>query len=343
TLAELANSAGYATALVGKWHLGFSDDTRPNVQGFDYFFGHHAGCIDFYSHMFYWQSPHHHDLYRNLTEIHEEGAYFTYLIAREATRFIHDNKDGPFLLYVPFNAPHYPLQAPERFRNMYAHLPEKRRDYAPLVGAMDEAIGVVMNCLATHGLKDNTLVFFMSDNGISIEVRNNYGGGNSGGFRGYKGSLFEGGIRMPGIVSWPAQLPKGQTRDQIAIAMDVFPTVAAAINAPLPKDRVIDGVNWLPMLKDANAPTRETLFWAFRGQNAIRHGKWKLVQHGLTDLGKAKRAAAKGDDAVFLADIEADPAETTNLRAKHPDVANDLLAKHKTWQTSIEEDLKSRQ
>ncbi len=337
TIAELAKSRGYASALIGKWHLGFTRETQPNAQGFDYFFGHHAGCIDYFSHTFYWaaNAPHHHDLYRNREEVHEEGAYMTHLITREATRFIDDHRDEPFLLYVPYNAPHYPTHAPERYLDMYRHLPRKRQLYAALVAPMDESIGRIMDRLRRRDLIESTLVFFMSDNGASVESRNNGGGGSNGPFRDNKFSLFEGGIRMPAIVSWPGTLPQGETRDQLTMAIDVFATVAEAIGAEPPPDRTIDGESWMPLLEDPNAPGHETLFWAWNKQHAVRQGKWKVVRNALITLGMSKRTRAQGDDAIFLADLEADPGEATNLRKQHPEVAEKLLKLHDDWRADI--------
>jgi len=337
TIAELAKTRNYATAVIGKWHLGFSHDTQPNAQGFDYFFGHHAGCIDYFSHTFYWnpRAPHHHDLYRNREEVHEEGQYMTHLITREATRFIDDHKDEPFLLYVPYNAPHYPTHAPERYLDMYRHLPRQRQLYASLVAPMDESIAKIVGRLRHHKLIEGTVVFFMSDNGASVETRNNGGGGSNGPFRENKFSLFEGGIRMPGIVSWPGTLPAGETRDQLAMAIDVFPTVAEVIGAEIPEGYVIDGRSWMPLLEDAAAPGHETLFWAWNKQHAVRQGKWKLVRNGMITPGMSKRNRATGENAVFLADLEADPGETTNLLKKHPDIAKKLLDLHDAWRAAV--------
>jgi len=363
TIAELARTRGYATALIGKWHLGFTPQTDPNAQGFDVFFGHHAGCIDYYSHWFYWQDPPHHDLYRNRDEIHEEGRYMTDLIVREAAEFIDRQKGSPFLLYIPFNAPHYPTQAPERLRKMYAGLPAPRNQYAPLVAGLDEAIGTIMSRLRDAGLERDTLVFFASDNGASVEARNNYGGGSNGPYRGYKFSLYEGGIRMPAIISRPGTLPAGETRDQLVMATDLFPTIAEAIGANPPADRKIDGRSWMPLLKDRNAPGHETLFWMQGGQKAVRHGKWKLVVNGQEDRpgpppagqpearpGGARRRAAGRQDTqekppaaaaddkegtVFLADIEADPGEKKNLCQEHPDIVAKLTRLHDEWRKDL--------
>lgn len=333
TIAELAKTRGYATGCIGKWHLGFSQDTQPNAQGFDYFFGHHAGCIDYFSHTFYWEAsaPPHHDLYRNRVEVHEEGQYMTYLITREATRFIDDHRDEPFLLYVPYNAPHYPTQAPERYLDRYAHLPRERRLYAALVVAMDESIGRIMERLGRYGLTDRTLVFFASDNGASRETRSNGGGGSSGPFREGKFSLFEGGIHMPAVLSWPGTVPCGETRDQLVMAIDLFPTIAEIIDADLPAGRDIDGRSWGPLLKDRRSAGHETLYWVSAKQIAIRQGRWKLVRNGLLTPGMSRLDTASGEDEIFLADLDADPSEKINLRRQHPDLVEQLLALHAKW------------
>jgi arylsulfatase A-like enzyme len=337
TIAEIAKMRNYATGAVGKWHLGFSHETQPNAQGFDFFFGHHAGCIDYFSHTFYWNSraPNHHDLFRNRQEVFEEGQYFTHLITREARQFIDTHKEEPFLLYVPYNAPHYPMHAPRPYVDRYAHLPKQRRLYAALVAAMDESIGQVVDQLRHHGLVEDTLVFFMSDNGISVETRANGGGGSSGPFRDHKFSLFEGGIRMPGIVSWPGRVPAGQTRDQLVIACDVLPTVAEVIGATLPADHKIDGRRWVELLADAEVAGHETLYWAWNKQKAVRQGKWKMTCNAMITMGMSRRTRAGGEDAVFLADIEADPGETVNLAKRHPDVVEKLLKQHEAWSVEV--------
>ncbi len=335
TLGEVARSQGYATALIGKWHLGHKPGHLPNDQGFDFFFGHHAGCIDYFSHTFYWnaRAPHHHDLYRNRVEIHEEGQYFTHLIAREATRFIDDHHAEPFLLYVPFNAPHYPTHAPKRYLDMYRHLPRERQLYAGLVAPMDEAIGHVMRRLDRYQLRSRTAVFFMSDNGPSVESRANFGGGSAGPHREYKFSLFEGGIRMPGIVAWPGQMPAGETRDQLACAIDVLPTVAAMIGAKLPDDHVVDGRSWVPLLRDASEPGHDALFWEWNKQAAVRRGKWKLVRNGIIMPERGVQKRAEGPDTLFLSDLERDAGESRNLRTTHPDIVERLLAMHEEWRS----------
>lgn len=337
TIAELAKTRGYATALIGKWHLGYSHDTQPNAQGFDYFFGHHAGCIDYYTHIFSWQKPDRHDLFRNREEIYEDGQYMTDLIAREAGKFIDEHRDKPFLMYVAFNAPHYPMQAPERLRAMYANLPKQRADYAPLVAGLDEAIGKIMDRLRQNKLDRDTLVFFASDNGASIEARAGGGGGNNGPYRGFKFSLFDGGIHMPGIVSWPAVLPKNETRGQLSIAMDIIPTIAEAIGAALPKDRTIDGKSWMPLLKDPKAAGHESLCWSSGKQDAVRYGSWKLVRNGREEATASQPDSSDKAADVVLSDLQADPGEKTNVALQHPDLVKKMIAMHDQWKASVSE------
>lgn len=339
TVAECAKSAGYATGLVGKWHLGSDHATQANAQGFDYFYGYHA-CIDYWSHFFYYDAnaPHYHDLYRNREEVHEDGVFFTDLLVREALAFIDDHKDKPFLLYVPFHETHYPMHAPRRFAERYLNLAPERREYAALVASLDEAIGRIMRGLGHHNLVENTVVIFSSDNGPSAEIRASGSGGSTGPHRGNKFSLLEGGIRMPAIVSWPGHLPQNETRDQLSMATDVLPTVAEAIGARLPADRKVDGASWLPLLKNKTAPGHEILFWEWNKQHAVRQGQWKVMRNVIVTHPMGKQERMQGDDFVFLVDLEADPGETKNLYKQHREIADRLLEQHDAWHREVFKD-----
>ncbi|MDP6721930.1 MAG: sulfatase-like hydrolase/transferase, partial [Pirellulaceae bacterium] len=220
TIAEMLKSAGYATGHIGKWHLGYIKPTMPNGQGFDYSFGHMGGCIDNYSHFFYWSGPNRHDLWRNGEEVWHDREFFPDLMVREACQFIESNKDGPFFLYWPINTPHYPLQGTDKWRKKYADLDAPRRMYAAFVSTTDEKIGELLAKVEELGLTDDTIVVFQSDHGHSMEVRTFGGGGNAGPYRGAKFSLFEGGIRVPAMISWPGHLPQGEVRDQMAVSVD---------------------------------------------------------------------------------------------------------------------------
>lgn len=338
TIAELAREKGYATAVFGKWHLGSTFDTQPNAQGFDLFLGHHASCIDSYSHMYYASEPWYHDLYRNREEIFEDGVHMTDLITRETLRFIDEHRDGRFLIYAAYNTPHYPMVSPGRFMKQYAHLPRPRQCWAALASCLDESVGRIMNRIEERGLTNDTLVFFASDNGAPNASLRGEGGGSNAPYREYKRSLFDGGIRVPGIVSWPGTIPAAETRDQPAIGMDIFATIADAIQAPLPKDRVIDGRSWLAFLKDPARPGQERLFFEWDGQLAVREGRWKLVENGLIDMEKSRSNRATGPDQVFLADVQEDPSERVNVRSRHPDIADRLLRLAHDWQASVASD-----
>jgi arylsulfatase A-like enzyme len=185
TIAEMMKSAGYVTGHVGKWHLGYTPDTMPNAQGYDSSFGHMGGCIDNYSHFFYWSGPNRHDLWRNGKETWHDGEFFGDLMVDECKKFIDKNKRKPFFLYWAINMPHYPLQGKEKWRKKYQHLDAPRRMYAAFISTMDEMVGHVVKHLDESGLRDNTLIIYLSDHGHSVEQRTFSGGGSSGDFRGH--------------------------------------------------------------------------------------------------------------------------------------------------------------
>src|SRR5690242_3070057 len=174
TIASLVKPAGYSTGIFGKWHLGDTPDTVPNAHGFDRYTGFHAGCIDYYSHRYYWGEPrtvNFHDLWRDRTEVFEDGQYSTELFARDAAQFIRDNRANPFFLYVPFNGVHYPMHAPRKYVERFPGLDPERQMYAAMLAAVDDGVGEVMRTLRELRLVDNTLVFFSADNGATTEAR----------------------------------------------------------------------------------------------------------------------------------------------------------------------------
>ena len=207
TIAEVCKRQGYATAVFGKWHLGTAKESCPLGQGFDEYLCHHYGCISFYTHIFSWDrrlGPVH-DLWRNGEEIHEDGTYMTDIITREALRCIGEHRAELFFLYLPYNAPHYPMEAPKEYLDLYEGLGTNRRPYAAMVTCVDDSIGQIVAKVKELGLLDDTLFLFASDNGPSNEVRTKVKKdgpqpGSSGPFRGSKFSLLEGGIRLPFIA-----------------------------------------------------------------------------------------------------------------------------------------------
>lgn len=332
TIAEMLRGAGYATALFGKWHLGELPEMSPRAQGFDEFFGHKKGCIDNYSHFFYWSGPNRHDLWRGDEEHWEDGRFFPGLVVREAARFIEAHRDKPFFLYLPFNMPHYPLQGMERFREMYRDMDEPRKAYAAFVSTLDEKIGEVLQALDTNGLRENTIVIFLSDHGHSVEERNNFGGGNAGPFRGHKFTLWEGGVRVPCIVSWPGQFPEGEVREQFATSMDWLPTIAHYCGVD-PPERQIDGRPIAALIESGDASSPHNVWhWQLAKQWAVREGKWKLVVNGPESTVNGTLIPSA---EVFLSDLEADPGESRNLATAHAEIVQRLTALHEEWAASV--------
>jgi arylsulfatase A-like enzyme len=345
TLATALADQGYRTAMVGKWHLGLAPGSRPHDHGFQHWFGFLAGCIDYYSHIFYWgmnqggpgNDPTH-DLWQDGREVWHNGRYFTELMAEQAVAWIRQAaaKQAPFFLYVPWNAPHYPMHAPQAYLDRFPHLPPDRRIMAAMLSTLDDGVGQIVAELERQGIFENTCLFFQSDNGPSRESRNwldgrtdPYYGGSAGGLKGHKFSLFEGGIRMPALICWPQRIPAGQVCHEVGAAMDIFPTFLHAAGGD-PTRYELDGLDVMPMLvRGAPTPHRE-LFWEMDGQTAIRRGKWKLVLNGRLVEG------SEPADAVHLADLESDMGEQHNLKEEHPALVAELKEAAEHWRAGIE-------
>lgn len=337
TMAEMMKSGGYATGHVGKWHIGYTPETMPNGQGFDYSFGHMGGCIDNYSHFFYWHGPNRHDLWENGKEIWSDGSYFPDMMEEKAEAFIESHQDEPFFLFYAINMPHYPLQPTARWREHYKDLPMPRRDYAAFVSTIDERIGKLTSKLETLGLRENTIIIFQSDHGHSTEVRTFGGGGDAGPFRGAKFSLFEGGIRVPAIISWPGGIPQNENRNQMAFNVDWFPTVAEYCGIEHPD---VEGKSLVDIIKDNGQSTaHEGFVWKNGVSWAVRSGDWKLI-------GYPKDTSEKGqldpdDDLLFLVNLAEDSTEMTNLAASYPHKVEELKAQYLKWPYADEEDIPS--
>ena len=346
TLAAALKPLGYQTSLFGKWHLGLAAGSRPEDHGFDEWFGFMAGCVDYYSHIFYWGmnvpgpgiNPTH-DLWHNGRETWDHnGQYLTDLITEKAVQHIRGaaRSGQPFFTYVAYNAPHYPMHAPRKYMDRFAHLPWDRQVMAAMISAVDDGMGEIVAELERQGVRDNTLIFFMSDNGPSRETRNwldgrldPYYGGTTGQLKGHKFSLFEGGIRVPAILSWPAQVPAGQVIDQPGAAMDVFPTCVAAAGGDVSAYEM-DGANLLPAHAGGEPMPARDLFWEMDQQTAIRRGPWKLVLNGQLVEG------APPEDAVHLANLDEDMAERRNLSGAHPALVAELTDAALAWRERIE-------
>jgi len=332
TMAETLKAAGYATAQIGKWHLGHGEGKVPNEQGFDHWFGHLSGCIDNYSHFFYWNGPHRHDLWRNGRRVQAAGSFFPDLMVEEAERFIQANKDRPFFIYFALNCPHYPYQGDPKWLEHYKDTPYPRKLYAAFVSTLDERIEKLLEIVDGAGLRGDTIIVFQADHGHSTEQRAHYGGGSAGPYRGAKFSLFEGGIRVPAVISWPGHLPEGETRDQLAHGCDWLPTIAQLCGAGL-LEPDIDGKSLVDVIMSKDSPTpHKVVHWQTGGQWAVREGDWKLI-------GNPNDTSNKGtlgkDDKLFLANLADDETEMTNMAAQHPDQVKRLKRLHDEWKTTL--------
>lgn len=344
TTATLLKQAGYRTALIGKWHLGETPDTLPNAHGFDYFYGFLPGCVDFYSHRYYWGERgagqvNFHSLFRDRQEIFEDGEYLTTRISEEACSFIRRAAGEPFFLTVTYNAPHYPMHAPQRYLDRFPHIVDpERRVYAAMIAAVDDGVGDIRRALRQAGQLENTLFIFLADNGATTESRAGLDqkpatAGSNEPYRGYKFSLFDGGMHVPAIMSWPGQIAAGTVVDKVSMTMDILPTACAAARVKIPDGHVVDGRNLLPL---ETRSAHEAIFWENGKQRAVRKGNWKLVLDG-NAYGRTPQdnKPLAGEDAVFLSDLSKDSSETTNLRRAHPQVVDELTSAIHAWYASV--------
>ena len=321
TMAETFHSLGYQTAMAGKWHLGHTHrDMLPHRRGFDEFYGFVNADVDYYEHTHAggldWQ--------RNGKSLREEG-YSTDLLGREAERMINGrDKTKPMFLYVAFGAVHTPLQAPPELLEKYAHIANKnRRTHAAMTESMDTAIGRILKSLAAAGMEENTLVAFVSDNGGAPGA-----GASNQPLRAGKGTVFEGGIRVPALMRWPGKLPAGGEVRQVATVLDLLPTLTAAVGAQPASGKPLDGMNLWPRITGGGTDPRSNLYFAVKRndtpdyQFALRDGPWKLIRqiHG---------EAVSAPEMLF--NVEADPNEQTDRAAQEPDLVRRLGAKLDEW------------
>ncbi|MED6300135.1 MAG: sulfatase-like hydrolase/transferase [Verrucomicrobiota bacterium] len=331
TIAEHFKAAGYKTAHIGKWHLGYIPEHMPNQQGFDYSFGHMGGCIDNYSHFFYWQGPNRHDLHRNGKEIFEDGKFFPDLMVRETCEFIKNNQGSPFLIYFALNTPHYPYQGEAHWLKQYKELAMPRKLYNAFVSTQDARIGSLLHYLDEVGLRNDTIIVFQSDHGHSTEERAHFGGGNSGPYRGAKFSLYEGGIRVPAIISWPSKLAEGKEINQLAHSCDWLPTLAELANIKLINNK-IDGKSLAPLLlgKENKSPHKILHWQVGRNKNsqwAVREGEWKLIGN-VRDTSNPPAKNSAPPAKLFLSNLKKDPGEKQNFVKIFPQIVSRLMKAH---------------
>ncbi|HUV05992.1 MAG TPA: sulfatase-like hydrolase/transferase [Armatimonadota bacterium] len=312
TIAELLKTAGYHAGLVGKWHLGYGAKFRPRKQGFDEYFGFLSGSAEYFTHEYRggrsW-------MFRNDEPYDEPGVYMTDLLTREAVSFINRNasKPQPFFLYLAYNAPHGPIQAPEEWKERFGG-----DTYKAMVACMDDGIGKVLAAVSRNGIEDNTLVVFFSDNGGVQSAGEDVRGSNSP-LSGGKGTLQEGGIRVPMIARWPGKIPAGKVVDVPAISMDLF-TTFAAVGGAKPSGN-IDGKDMMDVLCGRSESLHKVLFWQCKGQEAARSGELKLLR--------------QEGRPVRLYNVVQDPAEKTDLSAKYPKTVKALSAALDQWLAEV--------
>ncbi len=317
TFAECMKKAGYRTGLFGKWHLGYTKNFNPMHHGFDRFRGYVSGNVDYVSH---YDRMGVYDWWDGL-ELIEEPGYVTHLITKHAVRFIEENKDEPFCVYIAHEAVHSPYQGPDDpaqrgpdARKNRSRPIDTKTAYRQMMEEMDRGVGDVLAVLERFELADNTLVFFFSDNGANPR-------GSNAPLRGFKGSNWEGGHREPAIARWPGRIKPGTVCAELCITLDVMPTMLALAGASVPEGHKLDGVNLADVLRDAQSLGNRQLFWNGR---AMRDGPWKLIVGG------------KGQDGVGLYHLDDDIGEKDNLAAKHPDRVAAMLAAIARWKEDVE-------
>lgn len=320
TLPQALKEAGYATAIVGKWHLGhFARAYLPTQRGFERQYGHYNGALDYFTHL----RDGGHDWHRDDRASHDEG-YTTELLGREAVRLIetHD-ASKPLFLYVPFNAPHSPLQAPESYLKQYAHIADqKRRAYSAMVHCMDDQVGLIVAALEKRGFAKNTLTVFSSDNGGPLTL-----GATNGPLRGQKATLYEGGVRVTAFAHWPDRLAAGTVVNAPLHMVDWYPTLVTLAGGKLAQKHPLDGRDaWPTIAQGKPSPHDAILLNTAPFNGAIRMGDWKLVHNGhigSNDLKKKRETAQE----IELFNLAADPYEKTNLAAQHPEKVKELRAR----------------
>jgi arylsulfatase A-like enzyme len=326
SLPRLLTNNGYATALIGKWHLGYKPESSPNAHGFGYFFGFKSGYIDYYQHTGGNGEP---DLFENETPVTVTG-YSTDLITDHSIRFIEQNKDKPFFIDVAYNAAHWPYQRPDspsvaidhaRHLTPFDSSTSTRAQYVAVLERADQGVGRIMHALDSLGLRRNTIVIFTNDNGGEWLSRNVPLFHN-------KGSVWEGGIRVPAIVRWPGHIPAGSISHQVGITMDLAASILAVTGTAVPADASLDGINILPVLEKRAAAKERTLFWRVSGvrtQRAVRSGDWKLIFD---------------DQRPMLFNVRTDVGERNNVIGMHPEIAQRLKPLLERWQRDVDAEAK---
>jgi len=333
SLFELMHAAGYRTACIGKWHLGYNEPFLPQNKSIDEFYGFYEAFSLYapksnkdmvhYKHKIF-QEKH---IWRQKRsgpcaiirngEVVEEKEYLTSRIAEEACQFIRQNEKNPFFLYVPFNAPHTPFQAPKSYYDKFDSVADKnKRIYYAMIAALDDALGKIMDQVKESGLEENTLIFFTSDNGGATYT----GATDNGDLKGGKITNFEGGLNVPFIIRWKGRLSPGNHCHDPVSLMDIFTTTLSTCHIPFSQDIPLDGVDLIHYLSgERTQPPHEYLFWRVDFNKSVRYEKWKMIIN-------------TRDEVLMLYDLVTDKQEKYNLEDEHPDIVKHLLAKIEEWE-----------
>jgi arylsulfatase A-like enzyme len=325
TIGDVLHRAGYRTGMVGKWDMGQAKRFLPLQRGFDTFYGHGNNGIDYYTHERYGVPS----LFRNNVRTEEDkGTYATDVFRREAIKFIQDSGERPWFLYLCFNAPHGAssysgdtgedktgVQAPEGFVAPYRAqgVPDRLARYYGAVTCMDDAIGKIIEAIRAQGKLNDTLMIFQSDNGGS-------GNGGNAPLKGSKGTMYEGGLRVPFVATWPGHLPAGKVTDEFLTSLELFPTLLATMGAKPPEGVHLDGFDMLPVLNGGQSP-RTRMCWQRRSDKACRVGHWKWIE----------TPKVRG-----LFDLSNDLSETKDLSALHPEMLAELRSHFQKWRAEMD-------
>jgi arylsulfatase A-like enzyme len=330
TFAEVLGKVGYTSGLIGKWHLGTHKTLNPLNRGFDYFFGHLGGGHHYFPELLTIKDSYgiedEEESYRTwILRNHEPiqiTKYLTDEFSDEAVSFVERNKENPFFLFLSYNAPHTPMEAPDDYLEKFSSITNlKRRTYAAMVSVMDDGVGRLLNKLEELDLEDNTVIFFLSDNGGPSDAN----ASNNSPLRGKKSDVWEGGFRVPFAVKWPVGIASGNTYDQPVSSLDIFATVAALANAPLDPERPLDGVNLLPYLNgEKTGSPHDAIYLRKYDQQryVVRRGDHKLVIPG-------------PDKEPLLFDLAQDLGETNNMHQVCPEKAVELEALRMAWDSEL--------
>ncbi len=312
TIADRLKPLGYATCAVGKWHLGAGPDYQPTKRGFDEFFGTLANTPYFHPTQFVDSR-----VSADVQRITDENFYTTDEYGNRVVDWLEKHKAEPWFMYLPFNAQHGPLQAPRKYLDRFSHIQdEKRRTFAAMMSAMDDAVGKVLTKIREMGQEENTLIAFLADNGGPTQQTTS----NNLPLRGFKASTWEGGVRVPFCMQWKGKLPAGKTYESPMIQLDLLPTMLAAAGASIDPAWKLDGVNLVPYLTgEKSGQPHDTLYWRFGQQWAIRHGDWKLV------VGRG------GGTEPGLYNLAADVGESKDLAADQPEKVKELRGLYERW------------